>query len=505
MSQPANPTRRNFFRKSGAIAGAAFVTATTVSTLNAHSAWAREPEKRRRAGKTYGPVTPTPDQNGQMVLALPAGFSYVTFSRIGDTMGDGTLVPVALDGMAAFKGPSGTVRLIRNHEVRSAPGTAAGAVGGPSATKYDPLGVGGCSIIDFDPRRKRSVREFIALNGTIVNCAGGYAYKDAGWITCEETVAGPAQGWGKKHGYSFLVPAGADTAVSAVALTALGRFSKEAAVADEDGIVYQTEDAGSGVGSGFYRFLPNDRRDLTKGGKLQMLGVKGAPQIDLRDSSLAGQVLEPGVKFEVKWIDIADPDPDLESGAPRVFQQAFDAGAAKFNRLEGVYRGEGESIYFVSTSGGDVKNGDRNSDGFAEGYGQVWQYIPGEDRRSPDALRLIYVSTDGALLDSPDNITVSPSGGILFCEDDASGGNTHYSGGDLSELAPGITDINRLVGLGRHGEPFVFAINILNDSEFAGATFSPDGDILFVNIFGDGTPGSGMTCAIAGPWRAGPL
>jgi secreted PhoX family phosphatase len=43
----------------------------------------------------------------------------------------------------------------------------------------------------------------------------------------------------------------------------------------------------------------------------------------------------------------------------------------------------------------------------------------------------------------------------------------------------------------------------------AGVTFSPDGETLFVNIFGrarfDEDPLEGMTCAITGPWADGPL
>ena len=41
--------------------------------------------------------------------------------------------------------------------------------------------------------------------------------------------------------------------------------------------------------------------------------------------------------------------------------------------------------------------------------------------------------------------------------------------------------------------------------------FSPDGQTVFVNVFGDssGTPAQhfekGMTCAITGPWGDGPL
>ena len=44
------------------------------------------------------------------VLDLPLGFKYHTFSKTGETMDDGFLVPGGHDGMAAFPGPNG-----RNH------------------------------------------------------------------------------------------------------------------------------------------------------------------------------------------------------------------------------------------------------------------------------------------------------------------------------------------------------------------------------------------------------
>jgi hypothetical protein len=87
-----------------------------------------------------------------------------------------------------------------------------------------------------------------------------------------------------------------------------------------------------------------------------------------------------------------------------------------------------------------------------------------------------------------------------YIEDDAGSQD-----GDTHPLAPGITDVNRLIGISLDGEAFEFAVNRLNDSELAGACFSPSGRMLFVNIFGNGSPGSGMTLAIAGPWSAGPL
>jgi secreted PhoX family phosphatase len=87
-----------------------------------------------------------------------------------------------------------------------------------------------------------------------------------------------------------------------------------------------------------------------------------------------------------------------------------------------------------------------------------------------------------------------------LCEDDAGAPDA-----DMHPLAPGVTDVNRLIGLTPAGEAFEFAVNRLSDAEFAGACFSPDGRVLFVNIFGDATPGSGMSCAITGPWTRGAL
>jgi secreted PhoX family phosphatase len=481
-------SRRNFLR--GAT-GAAVMTGATLSTFAAHSARAGDQGGKpdhdwQFAGyrSEYGALQPTADQNGDKILALPKGFQYVTFSKIGDVMSDGAVVPRAHDGMTCFEWRRNTVRLIRNHEVRTAPGSyndpATFSMGGPANSRYDALGVGGTTTIDFDLDRKKVIRQFISLNGTIVNCSGGLSWRNTGWITSEETTAGPLQGWARKHGYNFFVPVTANTTVPAIALPWLGRFAHEAAVADERGVLYQTEDSGNT--SGFYRGIPNDPAALGAGGKLEMLAIKGMPQANL----ITGQRV--GVRLPVEWVPIANPDPDLEGGALSCFRQGLNLGGATFNRLEGVFIGlDGRSVYFVSTSGGDRR------------YGQLWHYIPADRHNPQDQLVLVFESPAGSVLDSPDNICITPRGGILFCEDDASGD------GDGHPLAPGIADVNRLIGMGGLGEPFEFAVNLLNDSEFAGACFSPDGRTLFVNVFGDGTKGSGMTCAIWGPWERGPL
>ncbi|MGJ5977719.1 alkaline phosphatase PhoX [Streptomyces scabiei] len=92
-------------------------------------------------------------------------------------------------------------------------------------------------------------------------------------------------------------------------------------------------------------------------------------------------------------------------------------------------------------------------------------------------------SVDGAF-DGPDNITVSPYGGIVLAED----------GEGISHLF-GATDSGRTYPIARND------LNIGTEeqpeySEFAGVTFSPDGKTLYANIQ---TPG--ILLAITGPWK----
>lgn len=59
-----------------------------------------------------------------------------------------------------------------------------------------------------------------------------------------------------------------------------------------------------------------------------------------------------GLRLPVEWVDIADPDPNLEGGALSCFRQGRNLGGAAFSRLEGIFRGEdGRSIYFACACG----------------------------------------------------------------------------------------------------------------------------------------------------------
>ena len=99
---------------------------------------------------------------------------------------------------------------------------------------------------------------------------------------------------------------------------------------------------------------------------------------------------------------------------------------------------------------------------------------------------------------------MTPRGGLILCEDDASSAHV-----DTHPLAPGIDNVNRVVGLDRDGNAFELAVNVLNGSEVAGVCFSPSARTMFFNLCGrarfDEPAVEGMTCAVTGPWHRGPL
>ncbi|HYP99237.1 MAG TPA: alkaline phosphatase PhoX [Polyangiaceae bacterium] len=422
---------------------------------------------------SYGDLVP---RDG--VISLPEGFSYVLLAAAETAMSDGRAMPGAHDGMACFAGKGSQVVLLRNHEL------SANDQASSDPKLYDALGAGGVTATIFDTATGKEVKSFAVLLGTIENCNGGTSLSGS-WLTCEETTEGEAAGFKKPHGYVFEVPATSEGVLAAPEpLRAMGRFEHEAARQDESGVVYMTEDNGDPA-DGFYRFVPTDKLDLAKGGQLQMLAVKGQPQL----VTYTGQTV--GVEYATEWVDIADPDPsNAEDDPGAVFKQGLALGGAQFMGLEGLAL-QGGVAYFVASEAGD------------EERGQVWRFTPKGD--SGGTLELLYESRDGAVLDQPDNITVSPQGAILMCED---GDGEDIDGGD-----------NWLRVLTQNGEVFDFAQNLkpidLHDiddedfpdagaafgaSEFSGVCFSPDGKWMFLNV-----QYPGLTLAITGPWENGAI
>ncbi|MGW0470968.1 PhoX family protein [Streptomyces coeruleorubidus] len=451
-------TRRQMLAGTGAL-GVGIAFSGALSELFAGTAAART-----LGHDGYGPVVPDP----KGLLDLPEGFSYRVLSREGDPLrsGEGE-VPSNHDGMSAFGGRGGRVHLVRNHENRADGKVPVPAIDGLT---YDPAGKGGCTALTLDSRN-RVLSERVAIAGTAVNCAGGPTPWGT-WLTCEETEdkAGTA-GYAKDHGFIFEVDPVDPRRTGAVPLTAMGRFQHEAIAVDPRlGVVYETEDAFQKPFGLFYRFLPDrplgGRGSLRAGGRLQALRVPGVPDLS--------SIQDIGAEFDrVEWVDVPDPQ---AAQTPIRLQDFGPKGITHAQKLEGCYWG-GRSVYFVSSFA-------RSAEGSAaDHFGQVWRYDP--DRR-----RLTLVIVFGPDTDiqkpgeSPDNICLAPSGGLMVCED-----------GEGAQHVYGVT---------RRGEVYAMARNRQNIGtpeepewgEFAGVTFSPDGDTMYVNCYRPGT-----TFAVTGPWR----
>jgi uncharacterized protein len=118
--------RLSFLRGAAVVGSGAILAPTFLQGLGARLGYATNtgaalPKAGAGEGGD-GPLQPTSDQHdGVIRMALPAGFSYVTFGIEGSIMSDGNPTPKAHDGMAAFRLPNGNVRLIRNHELRDNP------------------------------------------------------------------------------------------------------------------------------------------------------------------------------------------------------------------------------------------------------------------------------------------------------------------------------------------------------------------------------------------------
>lgn len=406
-------------------------------------------------------------------LNLPQGFRYRVISRAGQAMSDGLRVPGRPDGMHAFPDPSGRTRVLRNHELNPAsPDTAYAHFpdGAPPAVRrrmYDMTAGGGVTTLVYDTRTRTLQREFLSLAGTLRNCAGGPTPWGS-WISCEEIVLKRGEdNASRDHGFNFEVPAAADGLVEAVALEAMGRFNHEAVGVDPaTGIVYQTEDRVDGL---FYRFLPRARGELHKGGRLQALGLRDGPSIFTGNWPQFGK-FPVGRKFAVAWLDIDNvraPEDDLR-------HQGRARGAAVFARGEGIVVDridDRADVWFIATAGGRNK------------AGQLFCYRPArseggpEEDADPGTLELFLEPNDTRLLNHGDNLCIAPHGDIIVCEDNR--------------------EDQRLMGVTPDGGTYVIAQNAVRDSEFAGATFSPDGTTLFVNL-----QEPGLTFAVTGSWTS---
>ncbi|MFJ8539883.1 alkaline phosphatase PhoX [Streptomyces sp. NPDC093591] len=478
-------TRRDFARNSAitgagvALAGSAGVLATAPNALASTETEAEtaseESADAHGGGVGYGPLIPDPEG----ILALPAGFTYRVITYSGRTkLESGEFTPSNHDGTATFDGPRGTTLLVNNHELKGPRANWKYPVPLTDGLVYDPAASGGCTVVEVRPDGQ--VAEWVGIAGTSTNCAGGSTPWGT-WLTCEENSdkAG-VNGMTKDHGYVFEVdPSDRRANKNPKPLKFFGRYDHEAVVIDpRRGHAYLTEDAASPNGL-FFRWTPPKGFAYGRG-KFRTLaddaGVLQAPKCFDSGGKFVddlSRATKTGTVYGVDWVDV--PDRDARTVAVR---KQFAAGEiTRARKLEGMWWGDG-GAYIVSSYAREESPG-------AAHDGQVWFYDP--KRRTLTLKVLLGVnldpSQDGAF-DGPDNITVSPYGGIILAED----------GEGVSHLF-GATDSGRTYPIARND------LNVGTEeepeySEFAGVTFSPDGRTLYANIQ---TPG--ILLAITGPWK----
>lgn len=488
-------TRRSLL---GATATAGVLAATGLPAFAAPAA-GQGPAKQ--AAKAAGQrLLSTLADNGK--VALPQGFRAWRVGTIGveDLLSDRNGSPIGttpskLDGTGAFD-YAGGIRLVRNHECRADTDVTVPLVAG---TVYDAgiaTGMGGNTVVELDASG-RFKQQWVALSGTIRNCAGGETPWGS-WLACEEdtTKAGTeiirgGKSWGttqKDHGYVFEVFPDVVAQQSPLPIKAWGRAVWEGAAIDPDLTkAYITEDTGRGL---LYRWT------APEGTKL---GAYIAEQFGENDGVLqAAQVIRNGVPlvhygqltaddvdqaYPVKWVDGGE---DRQAQTMNLRDQY--PGATQHPKVEGCWP-DAEGLWFTLsfTNQGQIDSY-RKSHGIdmPGDWGMIGYYrfadetITIKDHYAKDNTAGGVVPGDATedvkQFHGPDNITVNSRGLVVITED----GNNPCS----------------MLAMSHTKKSVEFARDLADRGEWAGPCFNKSGTMLFSNIQGD------CTYAITGPFNA---
>ena len=460
-----NLDRRSFL---GATAAAGLIAATADVTFAAPAAKIPNP-----ATADLSPIT----DDGK--LALPRGFKAIRVSTIGvepvlDDRGGKVVgkTPSNLDGTGCFE-VAGAVRLVRNHECRASASVPVPLVKG---TVYDdgvPHGMGGNTVVETR-RDGRFVQQWVALSGTIRNCAGGETPWGS-WLACEEdtTKAGTKVTSSvdkkeyvtkKDHGYVFEVFPDVVANQIPEPIKAWGRAVWEgAAIGPDRTQAYLTEDVGGGL---FYRWTAPRGRKIRAGIARQFSATDGVLQ--------AAQLVKNGKALvhygELGPDDLNKPYPVkwLDGGADRQAQKSDlrtqYPGATVHPKIEGCWP-DASGLWFTLSF---VNANEATKYGIDQDAGMIMYYD-----YSHQTLTMREYYPTGGYFDSPDNITVSPWGSVLIAEDGS--------------------DPNHLIAFSPARGSRPLAKEIAERGEWAGPCFAANGRVLFANIQGD------CTYAITGP------
>jgi hypothetical protein len=378
---------------------------------------------------SFPALATTPDANG---LLIPQGFTSRVIAQANQPVGSTSFLwHTDPDGAAVFSAPDGGWVYVSNREFMP---------GGVDAIRFDAAG--------------EITAAYNILPGALtrLNCGGGVTPWGT-WMSGEEYDLGVI--W---ECDPF------DTSGTAVTRwNGLGSFYHEAVAIDPlTNVFYLTEDRPDGR---FYRFVPDT---ANVGARPSQTGSLQAMRVITTDDINAEGAQGP---WPVDWLDIPTPNPigtvqgDIVIGQTPTRLQQPDSTA--FNGGEGIWHQAG-IIYYTT-------KGDR----------RVYALdIPAQ------TLTVLYDDVShqpNPVLDSVDNVVITPGGDIVIVEDKSEANQQAVAIRADGSIAPMIQLVDH------------------EGSEVTGPAFSPDGRFFyFSSQRGPGNGGTtgtaGITYAVEGPW-----
>jgi secreted PhoX family phosphatase len=301
--------------------------------------------------------------------------------------------------------------------------------------------------------------------------------------------------------------AGPDYPSTFTQLTAIGYGGFEGIQNDSAGDIYIVSDIGGPTqhdadtnnmkppNSYIYRFVPTDRKDLTKGGKLQALQVaslaadhhpivRGASN---HDDTLSQDVLDLhkyGNVFQTKWVTIHDSGVDGMA--------TFDANAAAkaaqatpFKRPEnGVFRPGTKFRQFFFTETGDTNTS--TAQGAAYGvFGGIFKLSQASPKASTGHLTIFFLGESSAHM-GLDNISFLDKNTVMAVEDAGDGAHTGRnaldSGYAFDTRTPLGTAPNPVRFLAEGRDPSATIDSGMSDAATPGFTNEGDNEITGIHV-----------------------
>jgi Bacterial protein of unknown function (DUF839) len=305
-----------------------------------------------------------------------------------------------------------------------------------------------------------------------------------------------------------------------------GNGSYEGVQVDSDGSIWIVEDEGGKVGetakhakqpnSFIYRFVPNDRADLMRGGKLEALQImdassepitfhSGRMDEDIRSRGMK-DIHAYGAKLRTKWVLVHDTDRDgtMPFDANEAAKQA---GATPLKRPEnGLFRPGSNFTEFVFDETGDT-NADTEAAGEYGGFGAVLKLTQSSPGATDGELTMVY-RRDRAHTGF-DNCAFWSADEILFVEDAGDGLHSKRNALDSGYVIDLTADYSkegtepvRFLAEGRDALAAIDSgLSALNDAGFQN---EGDNEITGIHVSdGDRTPEGLLGAKIPTPFENG--